>query len=63
MMGKTEPKRYMELAAQKRAAAEIATDPILKRQYFELGDAYEKLAEQAERLDSIYRRPTAPRRA
>jgi len=52
-MGKTESKRYRELALQKHELAQHASDPVLKKQYVELADAYEKLAEQAARIELL----------
>jgi hypothetical protein len=60
-MGKTESKRYRELASQKHELAQSASDPNLKREYVELVDAYEKLAEQAARIEVLMKeaRPRA----
>ena len=60
-MGKTESKRYLELALQKHEAAQHVSDPVLKKQYVELADAYEKLAEQAARIELLMKevRPRA----
>jgi hypothetical protein len=54
-LGKTESRRYRELALQKHELAQNAADPMLKQQYVELADAYEKLAEQAFRIEMLTR--------
>ena len=61
-MPNTEPKRYLALAAEKRKAAENATDDRLKKEFIELAIAYEKLAEQTQRILTLTERPPAPRR-
>jgi hypothetical protein len=60
-VGKTEPKRYLELAAQKRALAANTTDPILRKSYSDLADAYEKLSATIQRIELLMERPK-PRR-
>ncbi len=54
-MGRSESKRYYELAAQKRQMADNTHDAKLKDSYQELANTYEKLAATIQRIEDIER--------